>query len=67
MVEDAAANLAPAREIGMFTVLAWNGLAPTNDLDEADICIADIIHLAEAIRPYYYNRTSPVASSSAQV
>jgi len=56
LVEDAAANLAPAREIGMFTVLAWNGLAATNDLaDEADIRIADIIHLADAIRPYAYS------------
>jgi len=56
MVEDAAANLAPARALGMLTVLAWDSAPAIHTPEaEADIRIPDIIHLAEAIRPYVYS------------
>ena len=56
MVEDAAQNLAPAKALGMLTVLVGNGLPAVGYLPhEADIAIADILQLGEAIHPYSYS------------
>jgi putative hydrolase of the HAD superfamily len=53
LVEDASRNLAPAKAMGMLTVLVGGGSPPANALaEEADVCIPDILHLAEAIRPW---------------
>jgi putative hydrolase of the HAD superfamily len=53
LVDDAAHNLAPAKAMGMLTVLVGDSLPPAEPAgDEADIRIADILHLADAIRPW---------------
>jgi putative hydrolase of the HAD superfamily len=53
LVDDAARNLAPARKMGIVTILVSSGSSPPESpSDEADIHIADILHLADAIRPW---------------
>ena len=53
LVEDSVLNLAPARDLGMLTVLVGDGdrVGKTSG-DGADIHISDILHLAEAIRTW---------------
>ena len=52
MVEDAAHNLAPAKALGMTAVLVDGSSSPTAcPTNEVDLCIGDILHLADAIRP----------------
>jgi len=52
VVEDAARNLAPAKALGMTAILVdGNALPTTCPTDEVDLCIADILQLADAIRP----------------
>jgi len=58
-VEDSAENLIPARALGMLTVLVGNQSSPeAPSRDGADIHIADILHLADAIRPWTGNQYS---------
>jgi putative hydrolase of the HAD superfamily len=53
LVDDAIHNLAPAQAMGMGTVLVGAGSPPAeSSQDGADICIADILDLADAIRPW---------------
>lgn len=53
MVEDTPGNLAPARALGMLTVLVSNQSSPESlSRDEADILITDILELGHAIRPW---------------
>ncbi len=52
MVEDALRNLAPARALGMTVVLVDGGAPPLGCASgDVDLCIGDILGLAEAIRP----------------
>ena len=52
MVEDAARNLAPAKALGMTVVLVDGGAPPLDCASgDVDVCIGDILGLAEAIRP----------------
>jgi putative hydrolase of the HAD superfamily len=53
LVEDSPENLAPAKALGMLAVLVGDAL-PINasSRDGCDIYIADILHLADAIRPW---------------
>jgi putative hydrolase of the HAD superfamily len=52
LVDDAIHNLAPAQAMGMGTVLVGAGSPPAeSSQDGADICIADILDLSDAIRP----------------
>jgi putative hydrolase of the HAD superfamily len=52
MVEDAVRNLAPARALGMTVVLVDGGAPPLDCASgDVDVCIADILGLAEALRP----------------
>jgi putative hydrolase of the HAD superfamily len=53
MVDDSAENLAPAKALGMLTVLAGDGspfCAPSRD--GANVHITNILDLADAIRPW---------------
>jgi putative hydrolase of the HAD superfamily len=53
MVDDAAENLAPAKDLGMLTVLVGDSsLSSTPSRDGADMDIPDILYLADAIRPW---------------
>lgn len=53
MVEDAAHNLAPAKALGMLTVLIEDGSsAPDSSGNEVHIRIQDILQLAQIIRPW---------------
>jgi putative hydrolase of the HAD superfamily len=53
IVEDMTQNLAPAKAMGMLTVLVADGSLPNeSSWNGADVCIADILDLAEAIRPW---------------
>lgn len=53
MVEDTADNLAPAKALGMLTVLVANQASPESPArDGSDIHIMDILDLAHAIRPW---------------
>ncbi|MEJ2556323.1 MAG: pyrimidine 5'-nucleotidase [Anaerolineae bacterium] len=53
LVDDAIQNLAPAQAMGMVTVLVGAGSPPVeSSQDGADICIADILDLADAICPW---------------
>ncbi len=57
LVDDAAHNLAPAKAMGIFTVLVGGGPLPAQvPQTEADICIANILHLADAIHPWLAQR-----------
>ncbi len=53
MVDDSADNLAPAKAMGMLTVLVGDD-APSSAFsqDGSDIYVADILDLADAIRPW---------------
>ena len=57
MVDDSAENLAPARVLGMLAVLVGDAL-PINASsgDGCDVYIADILHLADAIRPWIWGQ-----------
>jgi putative hydrolase of the HAD superfamily len=53
MVDDSAENLAPAKNLGMLTVLAGNKTPlQTTSRNDADVHITDILDLADAIRPW---------------
>jgi putative hydrolase of the HAD superfamily len=53
LVEDAVHNLAPAKAMGMLTVLVEDGsLPPDSSQQEFHIRIEDILQLAEIIRPW---------------
>jgi len=53
MVDDAADNLATAKAMGMLTVLVANGSSSGEpSKDGSDICITDILCLADAIQPW---------------
>jgi putative hydrolase of the HAD superfamily len=53
MVDDSAENLAPARALGMLTVLAGNeSPLQTRSQDGTDLHIIDILDLADAIHPW---------------
>lgn len=51
LVEDSARNIAPARAMGMFSVWMRNAHieAPPGE-QPADVCISDILHLADALQ-----------------
>jgi putative hydrolase of the HAD superfamily len=54
MVEDALSNLAPAQAMGMLTVLVGDHSPGGNHRQAgADLCIPDILGLADAIAPFY--------------
>lgn len=46
LVEDLARNLPPAHTLGIKTVLVYSPECPA----DADVCIADIYHVAEAVK-----------------
>jgi putative hydrolase of the HAD superfamily len=53
MVDDSAENLAPAKALGMLTVLVGNESSPeAPSRDGADGYIANILDLADAIQPW---------------
>jgi len=53
MVDDSADNLAPAKALGMLTVIVGDESSPeVPPQDGADIYITDILDLADAIRPW---------------
>lgn len=53
LVDDTIHNLDPAKAMGMVTVLVGDSSPPTeSSRDGADIRIADILHLFDAIRPW---------------
>jgi putative hydrolase of the HAD superfamily len=53
MVEDVAHNLAPAKTMGMATVLVWEDRSSDECCpDGVDICIANILALAGALAPW---------------
>jgi len=53
LVDDAARNLPPAKGMGMATLLVGDSPAPAESAgDGADLCIPDILRLADAIWPW---------------
>ena len=53
LVDDSPDNLAPAKAMGMRTVLVGHGSSPQDPArDGADVHIKDILQLARAIRPW---------------
>jgi len=53
MADDSVENLAPAKEMGMLAVLVGEDSIPAHvTRDGADIHIPNILHLADAIRPW---------------